>query len=91
MENKRHNRCEGTSISLQMSNIRGCQCNTSWVLVFCTHVCTISKDIGINKEKEIHVPSKESISGYRCEKNNMAAICQMFMNCSTNFIDICKN
>ena len=27
--------------------------NTSWVLVFCvdTHVCTISKVIGINKEK----------------------------------------
>ena len=29
--------------------------NTSWPLVFCidTHMCTISKGIGINQEKEI--------------------------------------
>ena len=38
---------------LQMKNILACQLNTSWVLVFCiyTHVCSISKDICINKEK----------------------------------------
>ena len=46
------------------------------------HVCTISKDIGKNKEKEICLPNKESISSHRCERTNMVAKCEMFMNCS---------
>ena len=33
----------------------------------------ISKDIGIDKEKEICVPNKEPISGHRCERTNKAA------------------
>ena len=60
--------------------------------VFClyTHVCTISKDISVNKEKEIYQPNKKSIGGHRCERTNMAAKCEIFMNCSKNFIGICK-
>ena len=44
--------------------------NTSWALVFCigTHVYTISKDIGINKEKEICLSNKEFINGNRGKK-----------------------
>ena len=45
-------------------------------------VCKISKDININNEKEICLPYKESISGYRCEKTNMTAKYEMFMNSS---------
>ena len=43
--------------------------NTAWALVFYmyTHVCTISKDDGINKEEEKCVPNKESKSGHRFE------------------------
>ena len=54
--------------------------NTSYGLVFCicTHVCTISEDIVINKGKEICVPSMESISGQRCERRNMVARCEFF-------------
>ena len=36
------------------------------------------------------MPVKESISGHRCERTNMAEKCEMFMNCSKNFIGICK-
>ena len=32
-----------------------------------------------NREKEICPPSKDSISGNRCERSNMAAKCGMFM------------
>ena len=38
------------------------------------------KDIGINKENKIFPPSSGSISGYRCERTNMARKCEMFMN-----------
>ena len=53
-------------------------------------MCTISKDIGINKEIEVCAPSKESLSGHRCERRNMPAKCEIFMDCSENFISICK-
>ena len=36
-----------------------------------THVCTISKDI--SKVKDISLPEKESISGHRYERTDMAA------------------
>ena len=76
--------------TLQMSNIRAVK--TSWAVVFCryTHMCTISKDISINKEKEICPPSKESMCGHRCRRTNVAAKCEMFMNCSKNCIGICQ-
>ena len=47
-------------------------------------VCTISKDIGRNKEKEICLPNKESISGHTYERTNMAA------KCETNTAKNCK-
>ena len=54
------------------------------------HMCTISEDVGINKEKEICLPNKESISCHRCERTTMDAKCEMYMNCRKNFIGICK-
>ena len=47
--------------------------NTSQSLVFCidAHGCAISTVIGIYKEKEICLPSKEYISGQRWERINM--------------------
>ena len=39
-----------------------------------------SKDVGINKEKEICLLSKESIIGHRYEGTNITAKCEMFMN-----------
>ena len=43
--------------------------NISQALVFCTdtHVCTISKVIGINEEKEICLPGTEYIISHRSE------------------------
>ena len=66
--------------------------NTSWALVFCidTHVSTISKGIGINKEKGMHLPKKQYISCLRCERTHVASKCQIFMNCSKTFTGICK-
>ena len=52
-------------------------------------MCTISKDIGINKEKEMFLPNKESISGHRCERKNVEVKCEMFVNCSINVLGIC--
>ena len=51
-------------------------------LVFCIYktVYIISKDIGINKEREICLPSNESISGHRCERTTVAPKCGMLMN-----------
>ena len=59
--------------------------------IFCiyTHVYN-EKDIGINKEIEICLPNKESLSGNGFERTNIAAKCYMFMNYSKNFIGICK-
>ena len=70
----------------------GLSLNTSWVLVICTytHVCTILKDIGIKKEKEICVQNKESTSCHRCERTNMTAKCEMFMNFDEKLIGICQ-
>ena len=45
-------------------------------------MCTISKPIGINKEKEICLPNKEYICDHRCERANMAAECKIHMNCN---------
>ena len=53
-------------------------------------MCTISKDICINKENKICVPNRESISGHRCKRTYMTTECEMFVNCSKNFIDIEK-
>ena len=41
--------------------------NTLWALVFHVgmNVCTISKVIGINEEKEICLPKMEYLSGHR--------------------------
>ena len=53
-------------------------------------VCTTSKGIGINKEKEIYLPNKESINGHRCERTNMDTNSEIIMNCSKTFIGIHK-
>ena len=46
-----------------------------------THVCTISKVAGINKEKEICVPNKELINGHRSERiKNRLAKCIVHMH-----------
>ena len=39
---------------------------TSWALFFCIgrHVCTLSKVIFINKEREICLPNKKYLSGH---------------------------
>ena len=47
-------------------------------------MCRISKDIGINEAKEICLPNNEFISCHGCERTNMAAKCDMLMNCSKN-------
>ena len=54
----------------------------SWALVFCidTHVCTNSNVIGTNKEKEMYLPKKEYISGYRWERINMLAKWRLHMH-----------
>ena len=54
------------------------------------HVCIISKDICINKEKEICLPNKECIIDHSCKRTNMVAKCKIVINCSKNFIGSCK-
>ena len=77
--------------ALQMSNIWGYQFNTSWTLVFYVyiHECTNSKDIGSNMEKEMSA-KQGIISSHRCERTNMAAKCDNFVNWSKIFIGTCK-
>ena len=53
-------------------------------------MCTISKDTDINKEKEICLPNKGSVSVHRYERTTMVAKCEMLMNCSKKFIGICQ-
>ena len=55
---------------------------TSFVLVFYiyTHVCTISKVIGINEEKVICLPNMEYKSGQRLERINMIVKCIVHMH-----------
>ena len=36
------------------------------------------------RKKEICLPNKQSISGHKCERINMATKCEMFMKCSKN-------
>ena len=50
-----------------------------WYLVH-IHVCTISNDIGINKEKEVCLTNNESISGHACERATMIVKYEIFMN-----------
>ena len=38
-------------------------------------MCTISKVVGKNMEKEIHLPNKEYISGHRWERINVVVQC----------------
>ena len=54
------------------------------------NVCTIPKDIGVSKERELWLPNKEPVSGQRCERTTMASKCEIFINCSKNFIGIFK-
>ena len=42
----------------------------------------VHKDIGIKKEKETCLPNKESVSVDRCERTDMVAKCEIFMNCN---------
>ena len=42
------------------------------------HVCTISKTIGINKKKEIHLPNKENLRDHRRERTNISYKCKIF-------------
>ena len=51
-------------------------------------VWTISKDSDINKEKEICLPNKKSVSVHRCERITMVVKCEMFINSSKNVIGI---
>ena len=53
-------------------------------------MCTISKDIGLIKEKELYLPNKEFISDHRGKRKKMAAKYEMFMNSSENCIGIYK-
>ena len=59
-----------------------------YILYINTHVCIISKLIGIEKNKGRFLSMKGYISGHRCERTNMAAKHKVFMNCSKNFIAI---
>ena len=52
------------------------------ILYIC--MCTILKNIGINKEKEMCLPNKESISGHKYERTNMATKCEMFCELQGN-------
>ena len=56
----------------------------------CVNVCTISKDIVVNMEKETCLPNKECMSGHRCERSNTTAKCEMSMDCTKNVIGICE-
>ena len=38
--------------------------------------------LAYNEENKFCLPNKESISGHRFEKTNMAVKCEMLMNCS---------
>ena len=53
-----------------------------WYFFIYTQLCTISKYFGINKENEICLPIKKCISGH----TNMAAKCEIFINCQKNQI-----
>ena len=53
-------------------------------------MCTISKDIGINKEKWICLSKKEHISGDGSERTNMVTKCEIFMSYSKICMDVCK-
>ena len=44
---------------------------------------TILKVAGISKENEICLPNKESVSGHRCERTNMAAKCKSMNSIKT--------
>ena len=59
-------------------------------LVLCidTHVCKISKVIGINKDKEICLANKKCVSGHRCEGTNKAVMYKICMNCREKSIGI---
>ena len=62
------------------------------ISIFCVdaHLWTIFKDIGRNKEKGICLSNNEYISGHGWERRIMAAKYKIFMNCSKNFIRICR-
>ena len=53
------------------------------ILYIYIYACVYNfKDIVINKEKGICLPNNKSQSGHRCERTNVAAKCEMFMNWS---------
>ena len=76
-----------------LTNVKYLRCQPELFMGFSIlyrYTCdTISKDTGINKEKETCQPSKESIMGHRCERTNMGAKCEIFINCSKNVKGIC--
>ena len=41
-------------------------------------MCSIAKDIGISKRKEICLPSKGSLRDHRAERTNKAYKCKIF-------------
>ena len=53
-------------------------------------MCTNSKDNSISKGKEICLPNKESISGHGYERANMGTKCEIYINCSNNFLRLKK-
>ena len=42
-------------------------------------------DIYISKDKEIHVPNKESIISHIYDRTHVAAKCELYINCSKTF------
>ena len=85
-------RCEGTSMACK--TIWGCHLTLHGHFCICIlyiYAWTISKDFGINKEKETCLPSKESASVHRCKRTNMAIQCETFMNCSKMSEAFAKN
>ena len=57
------------------------------ISILYVYTCTISKDNGLDKEKQICLSNRESLSGHRCERRKMAAKCEMFMSA----VKTCKN
>ena len=77
----RDHKCEGINTAYKCQIFEAVSLPLHEALVFCiyTYGCTISKYIGVNNEKDICLPSKESRCGHRSERKNMAVICEMFL------------
>ena len=51
-----------------------------WIPIVIFEMCTISKVIGINEEKEKCLPNREYLSGHRWERINMVVKCIVHMH-----------